>query len=131
MPGTTTAKRRPAGFVEALLLDLLGRASRPLSANALAERARRHGIHVYSSQVFRGLDRLCRRQLAHRVELAGGYVAGDSRRAAMVCESCGSFRQLDAESAFAELDDVARAKGFSIARYVVEVPGLCERCAGR
>jgi Fe2+ or Zn2+ uptake regulation protein len=130
MPGTTTAKRRPAGYVESLLLDLLGRASQPLSASKLTDRARRGGVDICPSQVFRGLDRLCRRQLAHRVELAGGYVAGDSRRAGMVCVRCGSFQQLDAEPALAEIDDLASRNGFSIARYVVEVPGLCKRCAG-
>ncbi len=130
MPGTTTARRRPAGFVESLLLDLLGRASRPLSANALTERARRDGIDIYPSQVFRGLDRLCRARRAHRVELAGGYIAGDSRRAGMVCNTCGSFQPLDAGPVFAELDDLASENGFSIARYVVEGPGICDRCAG-
>jgi Fur family zinc uptake transcriptional regulator len=129
MPGTATTKRRPAGYIESLLLDLLGRASQPLSASALTERARGEGVDIYPSQIFRGLDRLCRRHLAYRVELAGGYVAGDSRRAGMVCRMCGSFQPLDAKPVLAELDDVANKAGFSIARYVVEVPGICERCA--
>jgi Fe2+ or Zn2+ uptake regulation protein len=130
MPGTTTPKRRPAGYIETLLLDLLGRASQPLSANELTERAGRDGVDIYPSQVFRGLDRLCRRHLAHRVELAGGYVAGDSRCGAMICRICGSLQPLKAEPALADLDDLANGKGFSISRYVVEVPGVCERCAG-
>lgn len=105
-----------------------------MTAYELLDRMREAGHGGQPPVVYRALGFLVENGFAHRIERLGAYVActageGSHPAAFMVCRACRAV----AETALGVEPDLAgraAAAGFAPERTVVEVEGLCARCAG-
>lgn len=113
---------------------LAGR-DRPASAYDIAEDVgARRGKRVAANSVYRILDLFVRTNLARRVESANAYIANSHPGCRhdcifLICDSCGSATHLDDDRLTGALREAAQGAGFAEVRPVVELRGVCRRCA--
>ena len=119
----TTPRRR--------LLEALGRASRPLSAEELQASS---GEAVDLVTVYRNLAVFAEQGMVQSIQLEGGKQLFELQRSAsdhhhhIVCRRCHEVERLDLCFG-SELEKYARSKGFSELTHTIEVFGLCPTCA--
>lgn len=136
-----TAKDRALGRNEQLVLDALEASDSPLSAYAILDALRGEGLRA-PMQVYRALDRLVAARLVHRLETLNAYIAcchagqgkagGHRHEGAVVfaiCANCGDVAEWSDPALDARLTERADARAFALDRAIVELSGLCERCA--
>jgi Fur family transcriptional regulator, zinc uptake regulator len=92
----------------------------------------RDGEAAKPPTVYRALEFLERRGLAHRIASLSAYVACSHDRAEhaaafLICDCCGATAEVPA-GAGAQLAGSAGDLGFVIQRATVEAHGLCARC---
>lgn len=130
MAGAGADARRNAGFLQQTVLRLLRDQNGATSALRLTEMLHDEGHAVQPSLVFRALRRLTDSGAVRKIELARGYVVADESAAVdLVCRACGGLTAREAGALHAVLRDAVAATGFAGARQIVEVTGLCARCA--
>ncbi|MBP7000928.1 transcriptional repressor [Amaricoccus sp.] len=126
------ARRLRLTPARATALEALLESHRAMTAYELLDRLREAGHGGQPPVVYRALAFLVENGFAHRIERLGAYVActgeGAHPAAFMVCRACRAVAEtaLDVEPGLAER---ASAFGFVPERTVVEVEGLCARCA--
>lgn len=118
---------------EALILDALQKAERPLSAYDLIERLHDQGV-ASPPTAYRALRRLTDVGLVHRIESLNAFVscAHDHHLAAAafaICSRCGAVAEFHADEVRAHLDAWASKSGFQLEKVVMELSGHCDRCA--
>lgn len=124
--------RRRAGFLHETVLRLLRDQPGAVSGLRLVDMIQAEGDAIPPSLVFRALRRLTDRGAVRKIALAKGYVvAGDAAPIDLVCRACGGLAETSAPEALAELHRAVATTGFAGTRMVVEVSGLCGRCAER
>jgi Fur family zinc uptake transcriptional regulator len=107
----------------------------PASAYDIAESlGAARGRRVAANTVYRILDLFVRVNLARRVESANAYVANPHPGCRhdcifLICDSCGAATHLDDDRLTGALREAAGHAGFADVRPVVEIRGLCSRCA--
>ena len=94
----------------------------------------RQGRKIAPLTVYRHLDFLIRVGLVHRLESTQSYRpcnhpdhAHESRY--LLCTSCGHADEVQSENLEALLEDISQGRGFQPSNKVVEIKGLCARCA--
>lgn len=108
---------------------------RPASAYDIAEAVgTMRGKRVAANSVYRILDLFVRTNLARRVESANAYIANSHPGCRhdcifLICDSCGSATHLDDDRLTGSLREAAQGAGFAEVRPVVELRGVCRRCA--
>ncbi|PZU12330.1 MAG: transcriptional repressor [Sphingobium sp.] len=123
------ARRHPEDL-DALILDLLARSNRPISAYDISDRSIAAGQPVVPNQVYRTLARLIDQGLVHRVESLSAYMLRQqSFDGCLVCDHCHAVQLLTDPIVVAGLKDRAERFGFAVDRTVVELRGLCTDCA--
>lgn len=130
-------KRNAKGLNEALVLEALKAADRPLSAYDLLERLSERGI-ASPVTIYRALERLVAAGSAHRLETLSAYIAaGDAAGHAgrepagfAICDDCGSVEPLVVPDLATRLAADAAARRFTPQRMTVEVHGRCGDCRG-
>lgn len=123
----TVARRR----VLALLLET----GEPVKAYDLIARFGEDGQAAKPPTVYRALEFLERKGLAHRIASISAYVAcaevddADTPHAAafLICDCCGATREV-AGPADDAMDRAARDAGYVIARTTIEAHGRCAAC---
>ncbi len=118
-----------------LVLGALAHASGPLSAYAILDEVRPDGIKA-PLQVYRALDKLVERGLAHRLESLNAFVAcanaqchRQGRIAFAICEKCGKVAEFTDETVQDRLAAWARGADFSARQTTIELRGTCADCA--
>ncbi|MBA4803483.1 MAG: transcriptional repressor [Brevundimonas sp.] len=114
------------------VLELLLAAGEPVKAYDLIARFGPDGQPAKPPTVYRALEFLERKGLAHRIASISAYVActeGEAAHAAafLICDCCGATAEVAAPLAEG-LDRAARDAGYSIARTTVEAHGRCPAC---
>ncbi len=120
--------------------DLLAAAQKPLSAYDVIDALREDG-RLAPPTVYRALQKLIDKGLAHRLETQNAYVAcrrcdlaqshdHDRRHRAgfMICRACGKALEFGGVEIDAALARMAAGAGFSPERVAIEVQGLCADC---
>ncbi len=130
---------------QALVLGALEKAEGPLSAYALLDLLREHGLRA-PLQIYRALEKLTTLGLAHRLESLNAFVACAHRghdghacphdgahrlMAFAICESCGGVEEFCEAAVEQGLKSWASNRGFRPAKTVLELRGLCARCPAR
>ena len=123
----TPARRR----VLALMLET----GEPVKAYDLIARFGENGQAAKPPTVYRALEFLERKGLAHRIASISAYVActavddADTPHAAafLICDCCGATREV-AGPADDAMDRAAREAGYAIARTTIEAHGRCAAC---
>src|SRR5690606_14551786 len=118
-----------------LVLGTLAHSEAPLSAYDILDRVRAAGIRA-PLQVYRALEKLTQRGLAHRVESLNAFVccadahchAGGSIAFA-ICEKCGRVDEFAEASVERRLREWSRAAEFTPSRMTIELRGVCKGCA--
>lgn len=117
------------------VFEALATQDRPASAYDIAESvSARRGKRVAANSVYRILDLFVRTNLARRVESANAYLANSHPGCRhdcifLICDSCGSATHLDDDRLTGALREAAQSAGFAEVRPVVELRGVCSRCA--
>ena len=117
-----------------LVLGALSAAPGPLSAYDILDRLRGDGLRA-PLQVYRALDKLVERGLAHRLESLNAFVACADAHchrkgliAFAICEGCGKVDEFADAVIEERLGEWAGAKGFKVERTTMEIRGKCEAC---
>jgi Fur family zinc uptake transcriptional regulator len=112
---------------------ILVAAPNPLSAYEVLDRMRGKGA-VTPPTVYRSLDKLIEKGLAHRLESLNAYVTcrhphHHDMAAFAICEECGSVKEFTDSQISERLAHWSESNAFSPKKVTVEVRGLCESCA--
>ena len=128
--GCRPSERRKPSQLDAIILQQLTRAGRPLSAYEIAQAAALSGTPVVPNQVYRTLSRMIARRQVHRLEALSAYVAkpGDGD-AIVICERCHCTTMLFTPIAADRLACLANATRFKLIRTALELYGRCAKCA--
>lgn len=117
------------------VLALLEKSAKPLTAYEVLDKLRKHGIKAPPT-VYRALETLIGLGLVHRIETLNAFVAcheheGENHHAQFaVCRECGTVDEIhDAQLSLA-IKKLATSLKFHIERQMLEVMGLCNKCAG-
>lgn len=119
---------------QSLVLARLSHAVGPMSAYDILGELREDGIKA-PLQIYRALDKLLEKGLAHRLESMNAFVACAEPHCHMsgiigfaICEACGRVEEFADEEVQARLDAFTNAKGFTPSRTTVEIRGTCANC---
>jgi Fur family ferric uptake transcriptional regulator len=117
------------------IIELLERASAPLTAAAIHEALRKRRIVIDLASVYRTVSALEARELIHRLQSVEGVVRCEPGFEAsrchhhLVCERCGAAREIACDGLEPQRARVEKATGFHITRHQLEFVGLCAACA--
>lgn len=119
---------------QGLVLEALNHSGGPLSAYDILDRLRGEGLRA-PLQIYRALDKLVERGLAHRLETLNAFVACADAHchrkgliAFAICTNCGKVDEFADEVIEARLGDWAETTGFKVERTTMEIRGQCAEC---
>lgn len=118
---------------EALVVEALSAAGAPLKAYDLLDKLKEKGVRAPMT-VYRALDGLTSKGLVHKVEALNAFIlcAHPGHHAVqtfLVCDSCGSAREIETEAIEADLGALAAVSDFNVRTARLEVQGVCSSCA--
>ena len=120
---------------QGLVLGALNQTGGPLSAYDILDRLRGDGLRA-PLQVYRALDKLVERGLAHRLESLNAFVACADAHchrkgliAFAICEGCGKVDEFADPVIEERLGAWAHGTGFKVERTTMEIRGKCAACA--
>lgn len=114
------------------VLELLLGAGEPVKAYDLIARFGEDGQPAKPPTVYRALEFLERKGLAHRIASISAYVAcstgaRDHAAAFLICDCCGATEEVSSPVA-GDLGRAAEAAGYAIERTTIEAHGRCPAC---
>lgn len=119
---------------QSLVLDQLNDAKGPMSAYDILGELRAEGIKA-PLQVYRALDKLLEKGLAHRLESLNAFVSCAEPHchhsgliAFAICEGCGHVAEFSDSVVRDRLDAWCKTEGFVPNRTTVEIRGTCKEC---
>jgi len=115
------------------VLQLMLEHKEPAKAYDLLQRLDGEGA-AKPPTIYRALDFLLEMGLAHKIESLNAYVAcghwGHKHMAVfLICDACHTVSELHADKTHAALDEELSATGFERTSSVIEVHGVCVKCA--
>lgn len=117
------------------IFAVLAQIDKPASAYDIADMAsKRRGKRVAPNSIYRILDLFVANNLAQRIESANAYIANAHPGCQhdcifLVCTHCGEATHIDNDAVAGQVREIATQTGFTSARPVIEVLGLCAKCA--
>jgi Fur family zinc uptake transcriptional regulator len=117
---------------QAMVLDTLRDAGRPLSAYQILDQTASQGVKA-PPQVYRALEKLAAFGLVHRIESLNAYTFCDhgphaGEVAFAICEACGAVAEIPLAELAPALAAATAARGFGLGRAQIELRGTCEAC---
>lgn len=117
-----------------LVLSALTASTGPLSAYDILDKLRGDGLRA-PLQIYRALEKLVDRGLAHRLESLNAFVACADTHchrkgliAFAICETCGKVDEFADAVIEERLGAWAGQKGFKVERTTMEIRGRCAEC---
>ena len=117
-----------------LVLGALTTSGSPLSAYDILDKLRGDGLRA-PLQIYRALEKLVDRGLAHRLESLNAFVACADMHchrkgliAFAICESCGKVDEFADAVIEERLGTWAKNDGFKVERTTMEIRGRCSDC---
>src|SRR5690606_25622396 len=117
-----------------LVLGTLAHADGPLSAYDLLDLLRAEGLRA-PLQIYRALEKLTERGLAHRVESLNAFVccAGEqnhewSNFGFAICDRCSRVEEFAGQDMEDRLSGWCESAGFTASRMTIELHGTCREC---
>ena len=117
------------------VLALLAKSKKPLTAYDILGKLQ--GTEIKAPQtVYRALDALVERGLAHRIQSLGAFVAchndeEDHGTQFAVCRECGTVLELHEHRICEVIEEIGRKLKFKIEREMLELLGVCRECEKR
>ncbi len=117
------------------VLELIASARGPVKAYDLLDQLKATNPGAAPPTVYRALEFLLEHHFIHRLETINAFVScyhPEHRHHSqfLICEECERVTELPDSELFEALDQDARAHDFQPRRQVVEIYGVCNRCAG-
>ncbi|MCB1385390.1 MAG: transcriptional repressor [Nitratireductor sp.] len=120
---------------QSLVLGVLQQTHGPLSAYAILDELRDHGLRA-PLQIYRALDKLVEYGRVHRLESLNAFVAcshpgceDHGTIAFAICESCRQVVEITDHRLAGQLQLLAGEAGLRLNTSVVELRGRCAQCA--
>ncbi|MGU3496441.1 Fur family transcriptional regulator [Xanthobacteraceae bacterium A53D] len=119
------------------VMRVLAESHIPLGAYEIVDRLAATGDKTPPMSVYRVLDFLVTEGLAHRIESRNAFLAcGHPHEPGdvvvfLICERCGSTREVGSHAVGRDLAWAARSAGFEPRQRVLEVEGVCAHCRGQ
>jgi Fur family transcriptional regulator, zinc uptake regulator len=115
------------------VLELILAAGQPIGAYALLAALQGERGKLGPPTVYRALDFLLAHKLVHKIESASAFIACDDvehphESQFMICDDCGAAQEIQDEAIVETLRRLGENRGFTVARQVIEVRGLCPAC---
>jgi Fur family ferric uptake transcriptional regulator len=115
-----------------IIIDLLARLNRFVSAQELHAALRQAGSTIGLSTVYRNLATLTKAGDIDIILREDGEAlyrsCSPQHHHHLLCKSCGTTVEITAELVEAWSHDIAHAHGFSDVQHTVEIVGLCRAC---
>jgi Fur family zinc uptake transcriptional regulator len=119
-----------------IILDLLCEAAKPMGAYDMIDKvAETTGKRPAPISIYRALDFLLENGLVHRLSSRNTFVVCGHRHGEgeplvfLICDACGRVSEDSAPELDTCLDHVANATHFTRKSQIIEVSGVCARCA--
>jgi Fur family transcriptional regulator, zinc uptake regulator len=114
-------------------LAILLQAERPLTAYEILDLLRPADRAATPAGVYRSLDFLTARRLAHRIESSKAFVAcvfpeHPHPSQMLVCRRCGTAVETEDTGVAEAAENLGRRLGFALDRGALELTGLCPSC---
>lgn len=125
---------RPLAPNHTLVFDALKKAARPVTAYELIDAVRAAGISAPPT-VYRALNRLITDGMAHKLESTNTFVAcshahhNDCAPVFVICDICGEAKEFDDATINTQLTQRTTELAFTVERTIVELHGICAKCA--
>jgi len=123
------------------VLRLVLEAEAPIGAYALLDQLKASRAKAAPPTVYRALDFLLEQGLIHRLERLNAFMgcvealeghdhdhAHDHPHQFLICRGCGTTREISDHGVANAISAAAARAGFSAARTMVEIEGLCGKC---
>jgi Fur family zinc uptake transcriptional regulator len=118
-----------------LVLGTLAHADAPMSAYDILDKLRGDGLRA-PLQVYRALEKLTERGLAHRLESLNAFVCcadahchATGSIAFAICDKCGRVEEFAEPAMERTLRGWSSSAGFTPSRLTIELRGVCRDCA--
>jgi len=119
---------------------LIAADSTPVGAYDLLDRLKKQRANAAPVTVYRALDFLLEAGLIHRIDALQAYAAcevhghaehehPDHGGLVLVCSRCKQLTEFEDPKLERQIERTALAHGFRIAQHLIEIRGLCGRCA--
>ncbi len=120
---------------ETRVLELLKKKRKPLTAYDILDQLRSAGIKAPQT-VYRALNGLAEKGLAHRIQSLGAFVAcrndeDDHGSQFVVCRACGAVEELHDHRICHFIQEIGEKLKFQIEREMLELIGICSACRGK
>jgi len=121
--------------VRRTVLELILEAREPIGAYALLDRLKGRSGHGKPPTVYRALDFLLAQGLIHRVERLNAFVGCHEEVdhphpvQFLICSGCGLVTEFEDAAVGGAVASAAAGYGFTVKRSIIEVEGVCSRCA--
>ena len=117
---------------QALVLNVLTKASQPLGAYAILDELRSYGFKAPLT-VYRALDQLAGIGLVHKLESLNSWTSCCSDHHANspvfeICNDCGNVTEHFDKELLKNLSNVSERSGFIPDRSIIEIHGRCDDC---
>jgi Fur family zinc uptake transcriptional regulator len=127
-------RRRSPKENDEMVFTILSKSDRPLTAYDLLRRLAAKGVSGPPT-VYRALDRLIQRGVAHRLESLNAFVAcarPHHRTSAIfaICRKCGTTAELSDAKLAPQILELAKRIRFEAEHSVLEIRGACANCQG-
>ena len=132
MKGTNADVKTKLTKNQALVLNVLTKASQPLGAYAILAELRSYGFKAPLT-VYRALDQLAGMGLVHKLESLNSWTSccGDHHANPPVfeiCNDCGNVTEHFDKELIKNLSNVSERSGFIPDRSIIEIHGRCDDC---
>ncbi|PKQ07272.1 MAG: Fur family transcriptional regulator [Alphaproteobacteria bacterium HGW-Alphaproteobacteria-12] len=117
------------------VLRIVWRSHKPVGAYEVLDELSRSHKSARPPTVYRALDFLMAEGLIHKIESLNAYLGCTEAGAPhsgqfLICRHCGTTEEITDPALDTALDRVTRRTHFAAERKMVEISGLCARCAG-
>lgn len=115
------------------ILNILMNADKALGAYDILAELQKINPRFQPITVYRTLEFLLEHGLIHRLESSKAFVACDlpgeaHRSQLLICDKCGSVKEIEASEISEQLDKKAQRAGFTHIRQTLETHGVCRDC---
>ena len=122
--------RRRTEDIDGIVIDIVRKADRPVSAYAIVAETRRLGSPMVPTQVYRSIGRLiCAHQIERIASLKAFVPADACQRLHLICAECGEVCSIRIEAAEKVLGDLCQRSAFMRKCAHLEMAGICPSCA--
>lgn len=117
---------------QALVLNVLSKASQPLGAYAILDKLRSHGFKAPLT-VYRALEQLAGQGLVHKIESLNSWTTCCGEHQANppvfeICNDCGNVTEQFDRELVKSLNSMSERSGFIPDRSIIEIHGRCDDC---